>query len=134
MIRGLSKSSVFFLDVLAHRHPSEHLQSLSERLSPILSARPRLIQFHTERDFVVAYRRWREKVRTLRLELDQIPEDARHDGFDNWWEQFSDIVGVLEGRDEVLLRVCAELGADWKEVVAAWGIFVDHRLRRQDLP
>ena len=46
----------------------------------------------------------------------------------------SDIVGVLEGRVEVLKRVCDDLGADWKEVCVAWTIFVDPRLRRQELP
>lgn len=66
--------------------------------------------------------------------MDQVPEAERTDDFDNWWDRLSDIVGILEGRGEIVQRVCEELGADWKEVCATWGVFVDPRLRRQDLP
>lgn len=133
IIRGLARSTVFFLDVLFQRHPSEHLQSLSEHLSEILSTRPSLLMSKNSREYVLSARRWSDNVKALRLELDHVPEDARHDGFDNWWEQLSDIVGLLEGRQDVLMRVCAELGADWKEVCVAWGIFVNPRLQRTDI-
>ncbi|KAH9926312.1 Nup85 nucleoporin-domain-containing protein [Epithele typhae] len=126
-------SSAFFLEVLAN-HPSTYLQPLTQQLSPLLTNHPRLNHFSAERDFAIASRRWRDKVKTLRLELDRVPESERDDGFENWWDRFSDIVSILEGRADVVRRVCAELGADWKEVCAAWGIFVDTRLRRQDLP
>lgn len=116
------------------RHPSEHLQSVAQHLAPLLSSHPRIVHFTTERDFVVALRRWKEKVKTLRLELDRVPEDAREDDFDNWWKSFSNIVGILEGRPEVIQSICLDLNADWKEVCAVWSIFVNHRLRRQDLP
>lgn len=86
-----------------------------------------------QREYVIAARRWGDNVKALRFTLDRVPEDARHDGFDNWWEQFSDIVGLLEGRADILLRVCTELGADWKEVCVAWGIFVNARLQRIDM-
>lgn len=133
-LRGLSKATAFFLDVLAQSHPSDYLQRMAQRLSPLLTNLPRLNQFNAEKDFALAARRWKDKVKTLRIELDRVPEDARDDGFDNWWDRLSDIVGVLEGRAEVLKRVCAELGADWKEVCIAWAIFVDPRLRRHELP
>ena len=122
------------MDTLSHHHPSEHLQGLSQQLRPLLSSHPRLIQFSAERDFVIANRRWRDKIKSLRLELDQVPEKDRRDDFENWWNHFSDIVGILEGRPEVIQRICKNLGADWKEVCAAWGVFVDYRIRRQDLP
>lgn len=83
---------------------------------------------------MIALRRWKEKVKTLRLELDRVPEDAREDDFENWWKPFSNIVGILEGRPEIIQNICFDLNADWKEVCAAWSIFVNHRLRRQDLP
>ncbi|THH20635.1 hypothetical protein EW146_g752 [Bondarzewia mesenterica] len=134
ILRGFSKSSVFFLEVLSNRHPSSYVQSLAENLSPLLESHPRIIHFNSERDFVVASRRWKDKVQSLRLELDRVPEDARQDGFDNWWDRFSEIVGILEGRPEILQNVCNDLGADWKEICAAWGVFIDRRLRRQDLP
>ncbi|KAI0057204.1 hypothetical protein BV25DRAFT_1872473 [Artomyces pyxidatus] len=133
VLRGLSKASVFFLNTLS-QHQSEHLQDLAERLAPILESHPRLIQFSTERDFVVAFRRWKEKVKSLRLELDRVPEDVRHDDFADWWNHLSGIVGILEGRQEVIRNICVDLGSDWKEVCSAWGVFIDHRLRRQDLP
>jgi len=132
-LRGLSKASAFFLGVLS-KHPSPHLQRLSQHLIPLLTDHPRLHQFSAERDFAIASRRWKDKVKVLRVELDRVPEDARDDGFENWWDQMSSLVGVLEGRHEVLKRLCIELGADWKEVCVAWGVFIDGRLRRQDLP
>lgn len=132
-LRGLSKASLFFLGVLS-QHPSEDLQELTRTLAPLIDSQPRLQNFNAERDFAYASRRWNDKVKALRIEMDRVPEDNRYDDFDNWWDRLSDIVGILEGRPEVIKRVCVELGSDWKEVCAAWGIFVDVRLRRQDLP
>ncbi|KAI0083750.1 Nup85 nucleoporin-domain-containing protein [Irpex rosettiformis] len=132
-LRGLSKASAFFLEALS-KHPSENLRRMSEHLAPLLKNHPRLHQFNSERDFAISSRRWKEKVKTLRLELDHIPDGDRDDGFDDWWDHFSDIVSILEGREEVLKRLCVDFGSDWKEVCVAWGIFVDPRLRRQDLP
>lgn len=73
-------------------------------------------------------------MKALRVEMERVPEGDREDEFDAWWDRLSDIVGILEGRGDVLQRVCEELGSDWKEVCAAWGVFIDTRLRRQDLP
>jgi nuclear pore complex protein Nup85 len=132
-LRGLTKASVFFLDILS-RHPSQHVQHLSSRLAPLLDSHPRLQNFPSERDHAAAARKWKDQVKILRLELDRVPEAARDDTFENWWNWMSDIVGVLEGRADVLKRVCFDLGSDWKEVCAAWTIFVNVRLRRADLP
>ncbi|KAJ7623243.1 Nup85 nucleoporin-domain-containing protein [Roridomyces roridus] len=132
-LRGLSKASVFFLKTLSG-HPSEDLQQLAETMVSLVETQPRLQNFAAERDFAYASRRWKDKVKAVRVEMDQVPEDDRFDDFDNWWDRLSDMVGVLEGRGEIVQRVCEELGADWKEVCAAWGIFVDPRLRREDLP
>ncbi|KAF9461545.1 nucleoporin Nup85-like protein [Collybia nuda] len=132
-LRGLSKASLFFLGVLS-QHPSEDLQDLTRTLAPLIDSQPRLQNFSAERDYAYSSRRWNDKVKALRIEMDRVPEEDRYDDFDNWWEKLSDIVGILEGRAEVIKRVCGELGSDWKEVCAAWGVFVDVRLRRQDLP
>jgi nuclear pore complex protein Nup85 len=132
-LRGLLKASVFFLNTLS-RHPSEDLQQLARTLIPLVDSQPRLQNFTAERDFAYASRRWNDKVKAVRIEMDRVPEEDRQDDFDNWWDRLSDIVGILEGRGEIIQRVCGELGADWKEVCAAWGVFVDTRLRRQDLP
>lgn len=131
-MRGLNKASVFFLEALS-KHPSEDLTHLTETLIPVIESQPRLQNFSTERDFAQSTRRWKDKVKALRIDMERVPEGARWDDFENWWERLSDIVGILEGRPEVLKRVCDELGGDWKEVCVAWGIFVDPRLRRQDL-
>ncbi|KAJ4470133.1 Nup85 nucleoporin-domain-containing protein, partial [Lentinula aciculospora] len=132
-IRGLSKALLFFLNNLL-QHPSEDLQDLIKILIPLVESHPRLPQYTTERDFAYSSRRWKDKVKALRMEMDRIPEESRFDELYDWWDPLSDVVGILEGRGEVIQRVCEELGADWKEVCAAWGIFVDTRLRRQDLP
>ncbi|KIK60507.1 hypothetical protein GYMLUDRAFT_43830 [Collybiopsis luxurians FD-317 M1] len=133
ILRGFSKASLFFLNTLL-QHPSEDLQDLVKMLIPLVETHPRLREFTAERDFAYASRKWKDKVKALRVEMDRVPEESRFDDFYNWWDSLSDLVGILEGRGEVIQRVCEELGADWKEVCAAWGIFVDARLRRQDLP
>lgn len=132
-LRGLSKASLFFLEVLS-KHSSEDLRSLSKSLAPLIETQPRLQHYSSERDFAYASRRWSDRVKALRIEMERVPEDERFDGFDNWWDRLSDVVGILEGRAEVIMRICKELGSDWKEVCAAWGVFVNVRLRRQDLP
>ncbi|KAH7885796.1 Nup85 nucleoporin-domain-containing protein, partial [Phlebopus sp. FC_14] len=132
-LRGLSKAATFFMGALS-AHPSENLRRLSRSVIPLLQTQPKLQAFDAEREFAYASHRWREKVKNLRIELDNVPESDRRDEFEDWWDRFSDIVGILEGRGEVIQKVCEELGADWKEVSVAWSIFVDSRLRRQDLP
>jgi len=135
-LRGLTKATVFFLNLLSSSHPSSYLRSLSDSLIPILEDQPRLQQFKTEREFTLAHHRWNNQVKALRVELAHVPEDeqVRFDGWDNWWDRLSDIVAVLEGREDALIRVIQDLGGGWKEVCAAWGVFVDPRLRRQELP
>ncbi|TFK17557.1 hypothetical protein FA15DRAFT_675993 [Coprinopsis marcescibilis] len=133
ILRGLTKAAVFFLETLSTR-TSQDLIPMAETLQSIVQSQPRLQNFTTEREFAQAIRRWKDKVKALRVDMDRIPESKRFDEFENWWERLSDIVGILEGRAEVVKRVCEDLGADWKEVCVAWGIFVDPRLRRQDLP
>ena len=135
-IRGLTKATVFFLKLLSSSHPSFYLQSHSESLITILEDQPHLEQFQTEREFTIAHRRWNNQVKVLRVELSRVPDDEKKNTDDTggWWDRLSDIVAILEGRDEVLIRVIPELGGGWKEVCAAWGIFVDPRLRRQELP
>ncbi|KAH7905644.1 nucleoporin Nup85-like protein [Hygrophoropsis aurantiaca] len=132
-LRGLSKAATFFLGTLS-RHSSNNLRRLSAQISPLLVSQPRLQDFSVERDFAYASHRWKDKIKVLRIELDGIPEADRQDEFENWWDRLSDLVGILEGRGEIIQKVCEDLGADWKEVCVAWGVFADTRLRRQDLP
>jgi nuclear pore complex protein Nup85 len=99
-----------------------------------VGSQPRILNFKTEREFVYASRRWNDKVKAIRIDMDRIPESKRSDDFSNWWDRLSDIVAVLEGRGDIISRVCDELGADWKDIVAASCIFVDPRARRAALP
>lgn len=125
--------------MLKKSHPSPDVRRIADALTPVIVNQPRLLGCGSEREFAIKTRKWRETVKALRVDLDRVPEDARQDDedgdeFEGWWERMSDIVGLLEGRSEVLIRVCKDLGADWKECVAAWGVFVDPKLRRADLP
>lgn len=131
--RGLLKSSIFFLRSLDN-HPSENMRRLAERLVDLLERHPRQRQFTTEKEFFTSSRRWREKSKALRIELDRVPETDRNDGYENWWDNLSDLVGILEGREDVLQRVCVDLGGGWKEIVCTYGIWIDVGLRRADLP
>ena len=100
----------------------------------LLEKHPRQRQFTTEREFLTSSRRWRDRAKALRIELDRVPENDRHDGFEDWWDNFSDLLGILEGREDVLQRVSVDLGGGWKEIVCAYGIWVDVGLRRAELP
>ncbi|OCB86404.1 hypothetical protein A7U60_g6522 [Sanghuangporus baumii] len=132
-LRGLTRSSIFFLRHLA-KHPSERVQLLSGKTMAILNKHPRQRNFVTEREFSTAFRRWREKVKALRIELDRVPENDRRDGFENWWENISDLLSILEGREDVLERLCTDFGGNWKEMICIYGIWVDVGLRRSELP
>ncbi|KAI5895131.1 uncharacterized protein SCHCODRAFT_02618667 [Schizophyllum commune H4-8] len=133
-LRGLTKATTFFLDTLT-RHPSDNLPGLAQELIPIINSQPHLQSFNSEREFMQAHHRWRERVKAVRVQMERVPEDDRADDVEFWWDNLSDIVGILEGRGDIVQRVCEEFEEpDWKEVCAAWGIFVNPRLRRQELP
>ena len=132
ILRGLSKASLFFLEVL-QRHPSDRLHRMTSTLIPLVESQPRLTNFTAEKDFAIAIHRWKDKMKALRIDMDRVPEADRSDGFNNWWDRLSDIVGILEGRPDVLQRVCEDLGADWQELCVAWSIFVTPRMRREEL-
>jgi nuclear pore complex protein Nup85 len=132
-LRGLQTATEFFLESLM-RHPSKHVQMSATRLIPLIKDQPRAHQASTEKEFKVARRKWSDRVKLARIEFDRVPEAERDDGFENWWNWMSSILGVLEGREEVLIRVCNEIGAEWKDIVAAWTIFKEPDATRMDLP
>lgn len=138
-MRGLIKAAVFFLDVLS-QHPSFALRDMTKLLIPLVTSQPRLQNYSSEREFAYAARRWRDKVKALRIEMDKVPESERttdvgEEGEEDWWARLSDIVGILEGRFEIIQRIVEEeFAGDWKEAVVAWGMFVDGRTRRENLP
>lgn len=111
-------------------HPSLTLRNLAPQLQRILSSHPRSTSFATEQEFYTAHRRWKASVKGLREQLDVI-QDA-----EEWREGLNDLVGVLEGDKDVILKVCDEDygGFGWREAVSVWGIWVDVEIKRQDLP
>lgn len=127
------KLSIFFLRALEN-HPSENLQRIGRRLVDLLDKHPRQKHFGTEDEFSKHSRRWRERIKSLRIEIDRVPEDDRNDKYENWWDNVSDIVGVMEGREEILQRVCTSLGGTWKDIVCAYGVWINVGLRRSELP
>lgn len=132
-MRGLTKAATFFLQSLKE-HPSEQARHISSLLVPILSKHPRLQNYDSKVKYAKAWHSWKEEVKTVRVALDRIPTSSRQKSTDDWWTPLSDMVGILEGQDEVVVRVCKELGADWKELCAVWCIFVEPGLKRGLLP
>lgn len=131
IMRGLAKASTFFLEVLS-KHSSRHLANFAQQLKTLVEEHPRLNQFSAERDFSVKSWKWRDQIKALQLELATVPDEERQDEFENWWDRFSGIVGVLAGHVDMSIKVCREVGADWREMCALWCIYVNPTLRRLD--
>ncbi|KAJ3801083.1 hypothetical protein GGU11DRAFT_741891 [Lentinula aff. detonsa] len=87
-------------------HPVVICKTSSRMLIPVVESHPRL--FTTEEDS----RKLKDRVKALRVETDRIPEESRLDDYCNWWNSLSDFVGILEGRGEVIQRICEKLGVD----------------------
>ncbi|KAJ7486129.1 hypothetical protein B0H11DRAFT_2192520 [Mycena galericulata] len=91
-------------------------------MTSIITSQPRLQSFAAESHLAYTSRRWKDKVKAIRAEMEQTPETDRYDDFDNWWDRLSDIVGILEAGAK-LSSVCARSSAS-----------IGQRLRRQYLP
>ncbi|KAJ3729947.1 hypothetical protein DFJ43DRAFT_471888 [Lentinula guzmanii] len=83
-------------------------------LIPVVESHPRL--FTTEEDS----RKLKDRVKALRVETDRIPEESRLDDYCNWWNSLSDFVGILEGRGEVIQRICLEGGRIFRPCSMLW--------------
>ncbi|EJD50257.1 hypothetical protein AURDEDRAFT_160791 [Auricularia subglabra TFB-10046 SS5] len=106
VLRGLGRSAVHFLAKL-DSHPSPYLQHIANTL-----------------------RQWKERVAVLRREFDALP--PREGG--EWRAGLADVLGILEGNAEVVVRCCRESEEGWREAVCVWGVWVRVGLRRDDLP
>ena len=131
ILRGLSAGALHFFALLAS-HPSPELRSIIALIPRVLNAQPRSTSFSTENEFFVAHRRWLQEVRQLRVEVDMLDDG---DGRGEWREGLEDMMGVLEGKQDVIVRMCSdeEGGHGWREAVGVWGIWVNVELRRDDL-
>ena len=127
-IRGLSKGALHFFSVLS-KHPSQALHRFAPRLIPILEAHPRSTNYATEQEYLSAHRRWKASLRPLKSELGDLPDEE-------WQRALVDILGILDGQREVVLRICSEEegGHGWREALSVWGIWVQPDFRRRDLP
>lgn len=130
VLRGMARSAVHFLAKLA-AHPSPYLQHLADALVPLLATHPRSSAFAMDNEFFLAWRQWKERVAVLRREFDALPP---REGADEWRAELSDVLGILEGNVEVLLRACKDSDAGWREAISVWGVWVRVGLRRDDLP
>ncbi|KZW00006.1 hypothetical protein EXIGLDRAFT_723166 [Exidia glandulosa HHB12029] len=130
VLRGMARSAVHFLAKLEN-HPSPYLQHLAGSLVPLLGAHPRSSAYGMDNEFFLAWRQWKERVAVLRREFDAMPQ---REGVDEWRAEVSDILGILEGNAEVVLRSCKDSEAGWREAVCVWGVWVRVGLRRDDLP
>jgi nuclear pore complex protein Nup85 len=133
VLRGLAKAPLFFLETLA-QHPISEVRDCAELLGKLVAQMPRLTAFTSQKAYESARDAWLGQVRLAREALVKIPESARDDGFENWWNWISDMVGVMEGSDYILGDLCRQLGADWKDVVAARALFARKLPTRRKLP
>lgn len=115
------------------KHPSPSLRHIAASLPKILQEHPRASNFSTEHEFFTSMRRWKDSVRILRNEVQMLDES---EGRGDWREGLEDLVGVLEGKQDVIMRVCAGDygGSGWREVFGVWGLWVQQDFRRSDWP
>ncbi|KAG8913367.1 hypothetical protein FRC00_002541 [Tulasnella sp. 408] len=131
-VRGLWKGASHFFNILSS-HPSPILRRIAPQLVKTLESHPRSTSYGTEQEFFSAHSRWSDSVRLLRRELQLL---NKTEGQGDWREGLEDLVGILEGKQDVIMKVCSEgEGATgWREAVAVWGIWVRPDFKRQDLP
>ncbi|KAG9019091.1 hypothetical protein FRB90_006405, partial [Tulasnella sp. 427] len=131
-LRGIWKGASHFFGLLSS-HTSPILRRIAPQLVKTLESHPRSTSYGTEQEFFSAHARWSDSVRTLRRELRMLDKS---EGVGDWREGVEDLVGILEGKHDVLMKVCSEGdGAEgWREAIAVWGIWVRPDFKRQDLP
>ncbi|KIO24693.1 hypothetical protein M407DRAFT_25939 [Tulasnella calospora MUT 4182] len=131
-VRGLWKGASHFFSILSS-HPSPILRRIAPQLVKTLESHPRSTSYGTEQEFFSAHSRWSDSVRLLRRELQLL---NKTEGQGDWREGLEDLVGILEGKQDVIMDICSEGegAAGWREAVAVWGIWVRPDFKRQDLP
>lgn len=146
ILRGMLRDfAVPLLEALAP-HPQPAVKAFAQILIHALESLPRSTQVSTypnEALFAAAHQKWRAEfkaqVATHRrgrtngwLEFKRLPQqsddDMREDA--KAWESFFDtIVDVVAGEENRVLDECE----DWKTAVAAWGVLIEPRIKREDL-
>ncbi|KAK4701947.1 nuclear pore complex protein Nup85, partial [Phenoliferia sp. Uapishka_3] len=111
---------------LSTTHPSPTIRNLSEIPLRLIDTMPRSTTFKTEREFLSKFRDWRQAAREAQETFDGLTETNGHDEDE---EGLKGLMGILVGDEKIVL----DLSEDWREAVAAWGVWVKPELRRDDL-
>lgn len=115
-----------YLEVLATAHSSPTVRQLAEIPRALVDSFPRSITFQTEREFLNKARDWRRSAKDAAVEFAELAGAGAQDDDE---EGLKELMELLLGNEEVIL----ERSEDWKEAVAAWGVWVNPGLRRDDL-
>ena len=130
ILRGHTGSACIFVAKLAE-HPSPYLQHLAIGLGRLVKNHPRSTNFADDNEFFSAWWEWRVHVTLIRTEFDNLPSN---EGRGSWRAPLSELVSILQGDEEALLRVCKDTEAGWREALCLWGVWRESPLRRDDLP
>ena len=128
ILRGFHKTATQPLHSLLS-HPTKSISSIVERLISLLYTFPRSTNFSFEHDYFNKHKIWRDDAkRTLSsiADLSQYADEFAKEMFDN----ITLALQLLCGKKEKIL----EMSDDWRECLAAYGLFVYPQLRRDDIP
>ncbi|KAL8279181.1 hypothetical protein RQP46_008437 [Phenoliferia psychrophenolica] len=127
ILRAHLRSASTLLTLLSTSHSSPTLRRLAEIPVRLIDSFPRSTAFKTEREFLVKSREWRRDAQDAQTEFAEL---AQEPGQDEDEDGLRGLLKILVGEEGAVL----EHSEDWREAVAAWGVWVNSGLRRDDLP
>ena len=128
IIRGFHKTATQPLHSLLS-HPTKSISTTAERLISLLYTFPRSTTFQFEHDYLANHRKWRDEAKRALSSIADLAQYA--DEFTK--DIFDDITLALQllcGKKNKIYDVAD----DWREGLAAFGLFVMPSLRRDDIP
>ncbi|TIB88315.1 Nucleoporin, Nup85-like protein [Wallemia mellicola] len=128
IIRGFHKTATQPLHSLLS-HQTKSISNTAERLISLLYTFPRSTNYQFEHDYFSAHKAWRDEAkRTLSsiADLSQYADEFTKDVFDD----ITLALQLLCGKKSKIF----EVADDWRECLAAYGLFVIPSLRRDDIP
>jgi nuclear pore complex protein Nup85 len=147
IIRGLFSIASTLLKSLEN-HPQPSISTFATILDRHLESAPRSTDpvYTQEHQFYYAHVGWKNALKAQvmafgrgrpRGEWFEYEDEGRGDVSDDirdqmrdWEEYLMVVADLLSGDEEVVLRECE----DWMEVLGAWGVLVDVKLKRAELP
>ncbi|GAA5821729.1 hypothetical protein JCM11251_000992 [Rhodosporidiobolus azoricus] len=137
LLRGHLSSASALLSLLSSTHPSPFLQKTAKYLTDLVATYPRSTNFRTEPAFLSALRAWKSNLsastRSLQALFSSSASDPVLDADEKseWTAFLSTLLSLLSGSSSHIL----DLSEDWREALAAWGLWVNPgSFRREDLP